>query len=627
MFKYKEIRQIQTLKSLKNKNMNKFIYTLSVLSLLVVSCSDNEIVKPVYTDAPGIAVLNEPINNQACEIGEVIGNLAVVSFNWEASASTEDYNLTITNLNTQKVTLNVGLTTNATVVRLERGHPYSWKVTSRNSIGGTVDSETWKFYLSGDSESNNVPFPASLLSPTSGQIVAPVEGKVTLEWEGSDSDGDAVTFTLFVDEIDGNQPVPEAWQNLSVTTMEVSVEPETSYFWHVETSDGENTSISQTYTFKTGTPPEGTVVGSAQEILNAIETAVSGDKSYVRGGNYNFTSTISIDKNGASSDVISLLPYPGDNIRPKFDFSAMAVNSSNRGIQLNGSNWHIKGIDVVGAGDNGMFIKGNGNLIEFCTFSENADTELQIGNGAANNTILNCDSFFNADYATQENADGFACKMDAGTNNTFIGCRAWQNLDDGWDGYLRGNDNITTTYENCWAIKNGILKDGSVGLGDGNGFKTGGSDDKLLKHNAVYTNCIAVGNVHDGFDHNSNRGDVTIYNASAYDNGVNFGFGSTNPVNTLKIKNSISLSGKSNDGFNAATTDITNNSWQDNLTADASDFVNLTVSLLTSPRKADGSLPDIDFMRLVPGSDLIDAGVNVGMSFTGAAPDLGAFEN
>ncbi|MFM1877272.1 MAG: hypothetical protein RLZZ241_138 [Bacteroidota bacterium] len=607
--------------------MNKFIYTFSFLSLLVISCSDNEILKPVYTDTPGVAVLNEPVNNQACEIGEVIGNLAKVTFNWEASASTEDYNLTITNLDTQKVTLNIGLTTNSTVVRLERGHPYSWKITSRNSIGGTVDSETWQFYLSGESESNNVPFPATLLTPTSGQIVAPVAGKVTLQWEGADSDGDAVTFTLFVDKVDGNQPVPEAWQNLTVTSMEIAVEPETSYFWHVETSDGENTSISQTYTFKTGTPPEGTVVGSAQEILNAIETAVSGDKIYVRGGNYSFNSTITIDKNGSSSDVIALLPYPGDNSRPKFDFSAMAVNSSNRGIQLNGSNWHIKGIDVVGAGDNGMFIKGNSNLIEFCTFSENADTGLQIGNGATNNTILNCDSYFNADYATQENADGFACKMDAGTNNKFIGCRAWQNLDDGWDGYLRGADNITTIYENCWAIKNGILKDGTIGLGDGNGFKTGGSDDKLLKHNAFFTNCVSVGNVHDGFDHNSNRGDVTIYNASAYDNGINFGFGSTNPVQTLKIKNSISLSGKSNDGFNATTTDITNNSWQNNLTADAADFESLNIGLLTGPRKADGSLPDVAFMRLVPGSDLIDAGVNIGKPFTGGAPDLGAFEN
>ena len=42
--------------------------------------------------------------------------------------------------------------------------------------------------------------------------------------------------------------------------------------------------------------------------------------------------------------------------------------------------------------------------------------------------------------------------------------------------------------------------------------------------------------------------------------------------------------------------------------------------------KADGSLPDIDFMRLVAGSHLIDAGVDVGLPYNGSAPDLGYFE-
>jgi hypothetical protein len=44
------------------------------------------------------------------------------------------------------------------------------------------------------------------------------------------------------------------------------------------------------------------------------------------------------------------------------------------------------------------------------------------------------------------------------------------------------------------------------------------------------------------------------------------------------------------------------------------------------PRKADGSLPDVELMHLVDGSDLIDRGEDVGLPFTGSAPDLGAFE-
>ncbi len=37
-------------------------------------------------------------------------------------------------------------------------------------------------------------------------------------------------------------------------------------------------------------------------------------------------------------------------------------------------------------------------------------------------------------------------------------------------------------------------------------------------------------------------------------------------------------------------------------------------------------LPDITFGRLATGSDLIDAGVNVGLPFSGSAPDIGVFE-
>ncbi|SFZ92735.1 protein of unknown function [Flaviramulus basaltis] len=367
-------------------------------------------------------------------------------------------------------------------------------------------------------------------------------------------------------------------------------------------------------------------VSTSQELLTALANASAGDIIYVIEGTYTFGSTINISKNGSSGSLISLLPHPDNTTRPKFDFSSMSENSSNRGASLSGDYWDIKGIDFFGAGDNGMIISGNNNLIEFCTFSENSDTGLQIANGGSNNTILNCDSFYNAD-SSLENADGFACKLDAGTGNKFVGCRAWQNLDDGWDGYLRGSDNITTTYENCWAIRNGYLKDGSVGVGDGNGFKTGGSDDKQLKHNAIYKNCIAAGNVYDGFDHNSNRGDVELNNCGSYSNGRNINFSSSNIANSLTIKNTVSLSSGNNNGLSATTTDITNNSWQNGIMADASDFVSLDMNLLTSSRNADGSLPNIDFMKLVSGSDLIDSGVDVGMSFNGAAPDIGPFED
>lgn len=367
-------------------------------------------------------------------------------------------------------------------------------------------------------------------------------------------------------------------------------------------------------------------VSTPQEFLSAISAVNSGDIIYVQEGTYTFNGKIGVSKSGNSENPISILPHPDNTTRPTFDFSSMSENSSNRAISLSGSYWHIKGIDVFGAGDNGMFISGHHNTIEFCSFSECKDSGLQIGNGASNNTILNCDSYNNADSSI-ENADGFACKLDAGDGNAFIGCRAWQNLDDGWDGYLRGADNITTTYENCWAFNNGYLKNGTIGGGDGNGFKTGGSDDKLLKHNAIYKNCIAINNVYDGFDHNSNRGNVELYNCASYLNGRNINFSSNNIAQALTIKNTISFEGKNSDSFSATTTDISNNSWQDNLQANNEDFTSLDIEQLKGARKTDGSLPDITFMQLVTDSDLIDKGVDIGLPFNGTAPDLGAFES
>lgn len=369
----------------------------------------------------------------------------------------------------------------------------------------------------------------------------------------------------------------------------------------------------------------GTMVETAAELLTALSNVVSGEKIYIKSGTYQLSAKVQLSRDGQDGSLISLLAHPNNETRPLIDFSSMSENSSNRGLNLSGDYWYVKGLDVFGAGDNGMFISGHNNLVEFCTFYENKDSGLQIGNGASNNTIINCDSYFNADSSI-ENADGFACKLDAGTGNKFIGCRAWQNLDDGWDGYLRSTDNITTTYENCWAFKNGLLKNGNVGGGDGNGFKTGGSDDKTLKHNATFTNCIAAGNVYDGFDHNSNRGDITMYNCSSHKNGRNINFGSNNIANFLKIKNMVSFASVSGNSYNASTTDVTNNSWQNDLSTTVDDFVSLDIDLLLSPRKEDGSLPDIEYLKLVSGSDLIDKGVNVGLPFNGTAPDLGAFE-
>jgi hypothetical protein len=118
---------------------------------------------------------------------------------------------------------------------------------------------------------------------------------------------------------------------------------------------------------------------------------------------------------------------------------------------------------------------------------------------------------------------------------------------------------------------------------------------------------------------------MTLYNCTAFRDGTyNFSIPSNlNAGKIASIKNSVSFMQTINILFSA---DQQNNTWLPQFTVASSDFISIDPSAAYGPRKADGSLPEIPFMHLVSGSKLIDAGVYVGIPFTGNAPDLGAFE-
>jgi hypothetical protein len=358
-------------------------------------------------------------------------------------------------------------------------------------------------------------------------------------------------------------------------------------------------------------------------IATAISKVNAGDKIYVRGGTYEYSSTITIAKSGTINDSCYLVAF--DNEKPVLDFTGNAFGK--RGMYLSGSFWKIKGFELKYAGDNALFIAGGNNTIEQCSFHDNKDSGLQIGSGAHDNKVINCDSYFNADPTDYGDADGFACKLDVGSNNYFYGCRSWLNCDDGWDGYMRGNDDVSTTLENCWTWSNGYFKDGTDAgaSANGNGFKVGGSDDKKLKHNFTLINCLAFYNKAKGFDQNSNMGSMFFYNCSAYGN-VGYDYSVTTKIASGKkaeIKNCVLFNGKKS---LASFVIQQSNSWDSKFTVDASDFISVDTTGISGPRQSDGSLPEINFMHLAHGSDLINAGINLGFPFFGTAPDLGAFE-
>lgn len=384
-----------------------------------------------------------------------------------------------------------------------------------------------------------------------------------------------------------------------------------TYYVSVSGNDS-NTGLSVEVPFKT--------------IPKAVGLVNPGDIIYVRAGTHTYSVTIYITKSGTASSNYSLFAYPGEH--PILDFSTTAFGK--RGFSLSASYWYIKGIDFVKAGDNGMIISGGGNnVIEFCSFIRNKDSGLQLGGGTHDNKIINCDSYYNADPTDYGDADGFACKMDVGSNNSFYGCRSWLNVDDGWDGYLRGANDVSTTLENCWTWRNGYFQDGTDAgpNANGNGFKMGGSDSpSLLKHNFTLKNCVSFDNKAKGFDQNNNKGSMILYNCSGYRNvGNNFSIsGALATGKILEVKNCLSADNKISLGSFAI---LATNSWMAPFSVTADDFVSLDTTGVSGPRKPDGSLPDVPFLHLAKGSDLIDKGTDIGLPFKGVLPDLGAFES
>lgn len=361
-----------------------------------------------------------------------------------------------------------------------------------------------------------------------------------------------------------------------------------------------------------------------RNLSKAISLSGPDSLIYLRGGVYFDSLTIRLNKTGQAQKRIKVWAYPGE--LPILDFSKQVVASSSRGIQISHNYWHLKGLEIRNAGDNGIYISGWYNIVENCSIHDCKDTGLQIAGGGSHNQIINCDSYFNAD-PSEGNADGFAAKLDVGTNNYFYGCRAWQNSDDGWDGYLRESNNVTTIVENSWCFNNGYRKNGTASNGNGNGYKMGGGDNgnsANLAHNFTLKNSLAFDNRVKGYDQNNNRGSMTIYNCTAYRNGTNYSIPSF--VNSGEVATIINCVALGTAGTLNANVIQQTNSWHTPFVVTNDDFISIDTTGVRGPRKSDGSLPDITFLHLAQGSDLIDAGTDVGLPFNGSAPDLGAFE-
>jgi hypothetical protein len=418
----------------------------------------------------------------------------------------------------------------------------------------------------------------------------------------------------------------------------------------------------------------GTFDGPWATLQKAISTAKPGDVVYIRGGTYYPVQSVDwLPQEGTANEgtpgaPIEFLNYPGE--KPIFDFINCAPDGNySSGFYLNTADYiHLRGMTVMNVKQTKDYVECLGVYAYDCTNLKFENITVKSVDGNAFRFIgawrypgsepyqypehatypgdstffINCDAYDCSDWRPRTNqgnpflggaADGYKTHNEAGAYILFDGCRAWNCSDDGFD--ASGPNKVV--FDHCWSYKNGYLE------GDGVGFKTGAiyNSEPVLR---ILTHCLSVQNSTYGFllleypDYS--RVNARYYNNTSYKNTWGFAFSSNADKPTVLgvWKNNISYNNTSLDFSNAYVPYTeSNNSWDlvdgfpgyvasSEATATDEDFVNLNAEELTGARQEDGSLPVVNFLKLVKGSDLIDKGTDVGLTFLGKAPDVGAFE-
>ena len=375
-------------------------------------------------------------------------------------------------------------------------------------------------------------------------------------------------------------------------------------------------------------------------------TVAAGDTLVIRGGVYtgmlgsygsNFYG-VRVTSDGTSSDTIKVWAYPGET--PVLDCSSLAASAGvHYGILMDGCDyWNIKGLTVKNlveyaanktaySGTGWEISDGTHIKLDQCVVTRSMNGFSLSGSVTAIR-YTNCDAHHNYDYYDSGGlANGFNGNIDEANTVYYDGCRAWSNSDDGFDMY-GGAGYIT--FNNCWAWRNGY---DVPTVGNGDGFKVGPPVPNVEEAGTqrTVTNCLSWDNYLMGFDESmdvTSSMDMVVYNNVAFRNNRDYGFRFSAAAGTgvTTLKNNIAYLNNTN--YEGRARNVTEyNTWDAGApTITAADFVSVDSTGVSGARGSDGSLPVLNFLKLAAGSDMIDAGVDVGLPYEGAAPDLGAFE-
>ncbi|WP_430934274.1 T9SS type A sorting domain-containing protein [Saccharicrinis sp. 156] len=406
----------------------------------------------------------------------------------------------------------------------------------------------------------------------------------------------------------------------------------------------------------------------------AFDSAQAGDTVYFRGGTYYVGSgeKVTYDprtghgNSGTRNNWICFMNYPGET--PILD----GTNTTNYEELFEA--WHTSYVLFKGLVFQNKWQNKWNQIIRQAVFYENGT--IQIENCISRNSggygftinawdtlyCYNNDSYEHYNLKSDDpgnKPDGFAIASGGETTDygEMIGCRAWRCSDDG----IEASWATEMLVDGCWTFCNGFLSGGAgVGIKYGPGY---------IEHaeNRITQRCIAAWNKGPAYSfqniHHQTNGPIgNFFNNLSYKCEIGFqsiigdwdcAVGDTylkfhNNINynntnkSLDQLNLVSCGGKKSEFWQGD-----HNTWvwksdgylytynntigwshnqEDSQWALLPDSA-ATQAILSAPRKADGSLPDIgDAFKLSSTSDLIDKGVYVGIPYSGSAPDLGPFE-
>lgn len=544
--------------------------------------------------------------------------------------------------NSVDLTPDLGLVNTVNITGLTPDETYTFSIKAMDAAGnlGPASNDTVIITTVGASDVDAPTVPESLSATAAGA------SQINLAWTASTDAVGVTGYKIFrggvqidtslTNSYPDNNVIPEATYSYTVKAYDAAG----NVSGNSNTATATTAALSGIFVATTGsdTTGNGSIGTPYKTISKGLSVAFPGDTVYVRNGIYSISSSIAA-VNGASGNRINLFAYPGE--LPVIDGTNQGADQW--GIFGTNKSWmYIKGFGITNCTEGGIRFDGNSsnNIIENCDISYSGrlgtagtrGTGVAVYGSAANNQFINCDSHHNRSTVPSD-SDGFQISS-TGTGNSLTGCRSWLNSDDGFD-FFCVQDNLSAkpvTLINCWSWKNGYAADGSTGLGNGTGFKLGGRRANTSGQSGgnILKNCLAYQNRDTGISENSSIIPNHIYNCTSsnnaalqfyfpgtYNSGVNSGI-----VHVLK--NNLAYLGTLG---TVSPADDTFNSWNLGFTVNASDFVSTDPLSTQGARKSDGSLPDTTYLNLVLGSDLIDVGTPIsGMTYTGVAPDLGAFE-